>query len=50
MFLGNLVEGKYTFTLTVTDSKAQSSRSRGTVEVKAGVWTDTERCSTFTVI
>uniref|UniRef100_A0A674N2J1 KIAA0319 like n=1 Tax=Takifugu rubripes TaxID=31033 RepID=A0A674N2J1_TAKRU len=34
LFLGNLVEGKYSFTLTVTDSKGQSSTSRGTVEVK----------------
>lgn len=36
LFLGNLVEGKYSFTLTVTDSKGQSSTSRGTVEVKPG--------------
>lgn len=36
LFLGNLVEGKYSFTLTVTDSKGQSSSSRGAVEVKAG--------------
>lgn len=36
LFLGNLVEGKYSFTLTVTDSKGQSSASRGTVEVKPG--------------
>uniref|UniRef100_A0A3B5A6H9 Si:ch211-193k19.1 n=1 Tax=Stegastes partitus TaxID=144197 RepID=A0A3B5A6H9_9TELE len=34
LFLGNLVEGKYSFTLTVTDSKGQSSSDRGTVEVK----------------
>ncbi|XP_056877695.1 dyslexia-associated protein KIAA0319-like protein isoform X1 [Takifugu flavidus] len=34
LFLGNLVEGKYSFTLTVTDSKGQSSTGRGTVEVK----------------
>uniref|UniRef100_A0AAY5EMS3 PKD/Chitinase domain-containing protein n=1 Tax=Electrophorus electricus TaxID=8005 RepID=A0AAY5EMS3_ELEEL len=31
LFLGNLVEGKYSFTLTVTDSKGQSSSDRGTV-------------------
>lgn len=36
LFLGNLVEGKYSFTLTVTDSKGQSSASRGAVEVKPG--------------
>lgn len=36
LFLGNLVEGKYSFTLTVTDSKGQSSTSRGAVEVKPG--------------
>lgn len=39
LFLGNLVEGKYSFTLTVTDSKGQSSTSSGSVEVKAGNWT-----------
>lgn len=36
LFLGNLVEGKYSFILTVTDSKGQSSKGRGTVEVKPG--------------
>lgn len=36
LFLGNLVEGKYSFTLTVTDSKGQTSTNRGTVEVKPG--------------
>lgn len=41
LYLGNLVEGKYSFTLTVTDTKGQSSTSRGSVEVKAGTWTDT---------
>uniref|UniRef100_A0A3Q3GPP3 KIAA0319-like n=1 Tax=Kryptolebias marmoratus TaxID=37003 RepID=A0A3Q3GPP3_KRYMA len=35
LFLGNLVEGKYMFTLTVTDSKGQSSSDRGAVEVRA---------------
>lgn len=34
LFLGNLVKGSYSFTLTVTDSKGQSSKARGTVEVK----------------
>ncbi|XP_029022475.1 dyslexia-associated protein KIAA0319-like protein [Betta splendens] len=38
LFLGNLVEGKYSFTLTVTDSKGQSSTDHGTVEVKPDVW------------
>uniref|UniRef100_UPI0037E966A0 dyslexia-associated protein KIAA0319-like protein n=1 Tax=Semicossyphus pulcher TaxID=241346 RepID=UPI0037E966A0 len=38
LFLGNLVEGKYSFTLTVTDSKGQTSTDRGTVEVKPDVW------------
>ncbi|TRY83227.1 hypothetical protein DNTS_032505 [Danionella cerebrum] len=34
LFLGNLVEGKYTFILTVTDSKGKSSSDRGFVEVR----------------
>ncbi|XP_061737562.1 dyslexia-associated protein KIAA0319-like protein [Nerophis ophidion] len=38
LFLGNLVEGRYKFTLTVTDSKGQSSTDHGTVEVKADPW------------
>ncbi|XP_028452755.1 dyslexia-associated protein KIAA0319-like protein [Perca flavescens] len=38
LFLGNLVEGKYGFILTVTDSKGQTSTDRGTVEVKPDVW------------
>ncbi|XP_013887360.1 dyslexia-associated protein KIAA0319-like protein [Austrofundulus limnaeus] len=38
LFLGNLVEGKYSFTLTVSDSKGQSSSDRGGVEVRADVW------------
>ncbi|XP_034560435.1 dyslexia-associated protein KIAA0319-like protein [Notolabrus celidotus] len=38
LFLGNLVEGKYGFTLTVTDSKGQTSTDTGTVEVKPDVW------------
>ncbi|XP_076865096.1 dyslexia-associated protein KIAA0319-like protein [Brachyhypopomus gauderio] len=38
LFLGNLVEGKYSFTLTVTDSKGQSSSDRSTVEVRPDVW------------
>lgn len=38
LFLGNLVEGKYSFTLTVTDSKGQTSTDRGTVEVKPDLW------------
>uniref|UniRef100_A0A673ISR9 Dyslexia-associated protein KIAA0319-like protein n=1 Tax=Sinocyclocheilus rhinocerous TaxID=307959 RepID=A0A673ISR9_9TELE len=37
LFLGNLVEGKYTFTLTVTDSKGKTSTDRGTVEVRPAV-------------
>ncbi|KAL6099503.1 kiaa0319l [Pungitius sinensis] len=38
LFLGNLVEGKYSFTLTVTDSKGQTSTDSGTLEVKPDVW------------
>ncbi|KAK5854814.1 hypothetical protein PBY51_004973 [Eleginops maclovinus] len=38
LFLGNLVEGKYSFTLTVTDSKGQTSTDSGTVVVKPDVW------------
>ncbi|MED6282669.1 hypothetical protein CHARACLAT_000913 [Characodon lateralis] len=38
LFLGNLVVGKYSFTLTVTDSKGQSSTDRGTVEVRPDMW------------
>ncbi|XP_028278237.1 dyslexia-associated protein KIAA0319-like protein [Parambassis ranga] len=38
LFLGNLVEGKYSFTLTVTDSKGQSSTDSGTVEVRPDTW------------
>ncbi|XP_020510807.2 dyslexia-associated protein KIAA0319-like protein [Labrus bergylta] len=38
LFLGNLVEGKYSFTLTVTDSKGQMSIDRGSVEVKPDIW------------
>ncbi|XP_046690535.1 dyslexia-associated protein KIAA0319-like protein isoform X2 [Silurus meridionalis] len=38
LFLGNLVAGKYSFTLTVTDSKGQSDFSTGTVEVHPDVW------------
>lgn len=36
LFLGNLVEGKYSFTLTVTDSKGQTNTDSGTLEVKPG--------------
>ncbi len=36
LFLGNLVEGKYSFTLTVTDSKGKTSTDRGNVEVRPG--------------
>ncbi|XP_029369401.1 dyslexia-associated protein KIAA0319-like protein isoform X2 [Echeneis naucrates] len=38
LFLGNLVEGKYSFSLTVTDSKGQTSVGQGTVEVKPDIW------------
>ncbi|KAL3043575.1 hypothetical protein OYC64_003437 [Pagothenia borchgrevinki] len=38
LFLGNLVEGKYRFTLTVTDSKGQTSADSGTLVVKPDVW------------
>uniref|UniRef100_A0A8D2ZG13 KIAA0319 like n=1 Tax=Scophthalmus maximus TaxID=52904 RepID=A0A8D2ZG13_SCOMX len=38
LFLGNLVEGKYIFSLTITDSKGQCSIDRGTVEVKPDMW------------
>ncbi|XP_071355370.1 dyslexia-associated protein KIAA0319-like protein isoform X1 [Trachinotus anak] len=38
LFLGNLVEGKYSFSLIVTDSKGQTSTDRGTVEVKPDIW------------
>ncbi|XP_042600644.1 dyslexia-associated protein KIAA0319-like protein [Cyprinus carpio] len=38
LFLGNLVEGKYTFTLTVTDSKGKTSTDKGTVEVRPDVY------------
>ncbi|XP_077404359.1 dyslexia-associated protein KIAA0319-like protein [Vanacampus margaritifer] len=38
LFLGNLVQGKYSFTLCVTDSKGQTSMDRGTLEVKPDPW------------
>ncbi|XP_057210309.1 dyslexia-associated protein KIAA0319-like protein isoform X2 [Triplophysa rosa] len=38
LFLGNLVAGKYTFTLTVTDSKGKTRTDRGTVEVRPDVY------------
>uniref|UniRef100_A0A6Q2X2K4 PKD domain-containing protein n=1 Tax=Esox lucius TaxID=8010 RepID=A0A6Q2X2K4_ESOLU len=38
LFLTNLVEGKYSFTLTVTDSKGQSHTEKGSVEVKPDGW------------
>lgn len=34
LFLGNLVQGTYSFTLTVTDSKGQTDKARGSVDVK----------------
>ncbi|CAL9690918.1 unnamed protein product [Knipowitschia caucasica] len=34
LFLGNLVQGTYSFTLTVTDSKGQSSKTQGHVDVR----------------
>ncbi|KAM8841247.1 dyslexia-associated protein KIAA0319-like protein isoform 2-T2 [Spinachia spinachia] len=37
LFLGNLVEGKYSFTLTVSDSKGQTSTDGGILEVKPDV-------------
>ncbi|KAJ8384968.1 hypothetical protein AAFF_G00196340 [Aldrovandia affinis] len=37
LLLSNLVEGKYSFTLTITDSKGQTSSDRGTVEVRPDV-------------
>ncbi|XP_062342948.1 dyslexia-associated protein KIAA0319-like protein [Osmerus eperlanus] len=37
LFLSNLVEGKYSFTLTVTDSKGQASTDKGMVEVRPDV-------------
>ncbi|XP_061123125.1 dyslexia-associated protein KIAA0319-like protein [Syngnathus typhle] len=38
LFLGNLVPGKYSFTLTVTDSKGQINTDSGTLEVKPDPW------------
>ncbi|XP_034456020.1 dyslexia-associated protein KIAA0319-like protein isoform X2 [Hippoglossus hippoglossus] len=38
LFLGNLVVGKYSFQLIVTDSKGQTSTDRGTLEVKPDMW------------
>ncbi|XP_061694948.1 dyslexia-associated protein KIAA0319-like protein [Syngnathoides biaculeatus] len=38
LFLGNLVQGKYSFTLSVTDSKGQSSTDSGTLEVRPDPW------------
>ncbi|KAK3531948.1 hypothetical protein QTP86_001831 [Hemibagrus guttatus] len=38
LFLGNLVAGKYSFTLTVTDSKGQIGSGTGMVEVHQDVW------------
>uniref|UniRef100_A0A8C6SV55 Si:ch211-193k19.1 n=1 Tax=Neogobius melanostomus TaxID=47308 RepID=A0A8C6SV55_9GOBI len=34
LFLGNLVQGTYSFTLTVTDSKGQTDKARGSVNVR----------------
>lgn len=34
LFLGNLVQGTYSFTLTVTDSKGQTDKARGSIIVK----------------
>ncbi|MFT7811138.1 dyslexia-associated protein KIAA0319-like protein homolog isoform X1 [Arapaima gigas] len=34
LLLSNLVQGKYSFTLTVTDGKGQSNSDRGSVEVR----------------
>ncbi|KAM9494411.1 dyslexia-associated protein KIAA0319-like protein isoform 2-T2 [Clarias gariepinus] len=38
LFLGNLVVGKYSFTLTVMDSKGQTKSATGIVEVYPDVW------------
>ncbi|KAK7138600.1 hypothetical protein R3I93_015898 [Phoxinus phoxinus] len=38
LFIGNLVEGKYSFTLTVTDSKGKTHADKGTVEVRPDVY------------
>lgn len=34
LFLGNLVQGTYSFTLTVTDSKGQTDKAHGSITVK----------------